>query len=135
MSNRLTRADILSAQDRPVVRVEVPEWGAGKYVLVKAMSGLDRDRYEASLRDDKGKFVQDLWRAKTCAAVIVDENGAPEFTEADLQALGQKNANALDRIVEVANRKNALDGAAVEALVGNSEPAPSDASTSPSPES
>lgn len=133
MSKRLSRAEILSVQDRPVTRVDVPEWGG--HVLVKTMSGLDRDRYEASLRDEKGKFVQDLWRAKTCAAVIVDENGAPEFTEGDLRALGEKSANALDRVIEVANRKNALDGTAVEDLVGNSAPGPSDASISASPES
>lgn len=129
----LGRADILGAQDRKPIRVEVPEWGG--VVYVRHMSAAAKDRFDAAARDEKGKFIQELWRARVAAATMVDADGHLLFSEEDVRALGERSQIALDRVVAVANGANAMDGTAIEELAGNSEPVPSGDSSSSSPES
>src|SRR5258707_11983730 len=51
----LSRDAILEAKDREVVEVDCPEWGGS--VLVRGMSGKERDMFEMSLQD-AGDAVQ-----------------------------------------------------------------------------
>ena len=53
MSNLLTRDTMLSASDIEIELVEVPEWGG--HVFVKGMSGTERDQFEASITEQRGK--------------------------------------------------------------------------------
>ena len=46
--NILSKEAILAADDLPREKVNVPEWGGE--VLVRTMSGTDRDAFEASLQ-------------------------------------------------------------------------------------
>ena len=113
--NYLTKDDILQREDILTRDVEVPEWGGT--VRVRGMSGVERDKFEASLiveeapaertapaqgTDGDVKTSMDNVRAKLCAWCIVDGDGARMFADADVVALGAKSAAALDRVFDVA---------------------------------
>lgn len=112
----LSREQILSCNDRKTEVVQVPEWGGE--VIVSAMSGLQRDAFEASLRAG-GEVDLTNARAKLVAASVVDENGSPLFTQEHLLALGAKSYTALDRVADVAQRLNKLGNAQAEIAAGN----------------
>lgn len=127
----LSRDQILEAKDLETREVDVPEWGGT--VLVRALSGTDRDAYEASLVQIRGKQqVPNLAniRAKLVARAVVDEDGNRLFTDADIKALGQKSAAALGRVFTVAAEMSGLDDKDIEEIEGNSDAAQSGASTS-----
>ena len=113
----LSRDAILKAKDRKTETVKVPEWGGE--VLVTAMSGHDRDAFEASIVTADGRTDLKNMRAKLVAACVVDEAGNRLFQPADIEALGGKSASALDRIVQVAQRLNRLGDKQLEELKGN----------------
>jgi hypothetical protein len=130
----LSRDDILAAKDIDTREVDVPEWGGT--VLVKALSGKERDAFESSLRQLRGKeMVPNLAnaRAKLVARSVVDEDGARLFGDNEINALGDKCAAALDRLFEVASEMSGLNDDDVEKLSGNSETTPEGDSTSTSP--
>ena len=127
----LTKAKIMESDDKKTQIVEVPEWGG--HVKVKTMSGTERDAWEDSLVKRKGKKVETNLtniRAKLCAVTIVDEEGVRLFNDSDILSLGQKSCSALDRVFQAAKTLNALDDDDIEDLAKNSEPGPSDSSTS-----
>ena len=113
----LTRKQILAADDLPRETIEVPEWGGT--IIVAAMSGTERDAFEASVVTADGRPNLKNMRAKLCAACIVDEKGARLFSPGDIEALGGKSASALDRVVQVAQRLNRLGEKQLEELKGN----------------
>lgn len=112
----LTRDQILAAQDRKFEDVDVPEWG-GK-VRVGTMTGAQRDAFEASLVVN-GKADVSNARAKLVAVCLVNEKGAPLFSAADIDALGQKSSAALTRVADVARRLNRIGEDELEAAKGN----------------
>lgn len=116
----LTRDAILQAQDLPTERVVVPEWNGE--VLVRALTGAERDTFEQSIVEQRGKStrmnLQNL-RAKLVALTVVDEEGKRLFSDEDAKLLGQKSAAALNRIFEVAQRLSGLRPEDVEELAGN----------------
>ena len=132
----LTRDQILARQDLPVEPIPVPAWG-NSVVYVRGLSAAGRDAYEASLSKTEGvgrkaKRVTDLSnvRAKLLARCLCDEQGAPLFTDADVEALGDKSAEALEPLIEAAQRLSGMTDNDIERLEGNSEPAPGDDSAS-----
>lgn len=131
MSRLLSRDDILDAADLPRELVEVEEWGGAVYV--RALSGTERDAFEASIITQRGKRVepnlQNL-RAKLVALAVVDEDGERLFSDGDVQALGRKSAAALDRVFGVAQRLSGLSPGDVEDLAKNSASDPSGGSGS-----
>lgn len=109
MGKFLTRTEILNAPDLQSEEVAVPEWGGD--VLVKGLTGAQRDAYEASIvKQVGGKPRMDMenMRAKLIALCVVDENGTPIFTQADVDALGRKSGSALQRVFAVAQRLSGL---------------------------
>jgi hypothetical protein len=113
----LNRNQILEAQDIKTEIVEVPEWGGE--VTVKLLTGTERDQFESSVIDDKGKFKKDNIRAKLVLKCVVDEQGNPLFQPADLEALGAKSAAALDRVFSVAQKLNRMGAQDLEELAKN----------------
>ena len=81
----LTREAILQAQDLPTEQVHVPEWGGD--VLVRALTGAERDRFEQSIVEQRGKStrmnLQNI-RAKLVALTVVDEQGNRIFKDEDV---------------------------------------------------
>lgn len=128
----LSREQILGAEDRKTEDVEVPEWGGT--VRVRALSGTERDAYEAGIVQIRGdgsrKFTLQNARARLVSLALVDEAGNRMFTEADVAQLGEKSATALERVFDVARRLSGLAEGDVEGLVEGFGDAPSGGSTS-----
>ena len=130
----LSRDAILAAKSLRTEEVKVPEWGGT--VLVRELSGRERDEWEASLTVMRGKqMVPDVAniRAKLAARTIVGDDGEPVFTQQDVAALGELSAAALDRVFDVASRLSGLNPEDVEAMTKNSGAAPGGGSSSASP--
>ena len=122
----LTKEEILQANDLPTEVVPVPEWGGD--VIVRTMTGTERDSFEQSIMDMNGRDASvnlTNIRAKLCSKAIVDEEGKRMFSDMEVNALGKKSASALDKIFAVAQRLNGLSDKDVKELVKNSAAAQS----------
>ncbi len=128
----LSRDAILGVDDRATEVVPVPEWGGD--VIVRALSGAERDAYEASLvtvrRDGSQRFNMENIRARLAAMSIVGEDGERLFSDQDIKALGSKSAQALDRVFDAARKLSGLSDEDVKELAEGFGDAPSEDSTS-----
>ena len=127
----LSRDAILAADDLPNETVCVNEWGGD--VIVRGMTGKERDQWEQSLQQRKGKNDEmnlENIRAELLCMVIVDEHGENLFTRKDIEALGKKNAKVLSDLFDVARKMSGLAAEDVEELAKNSEPDQGDISPS-----
>lgn len=128
----LSRDQILGAQDQDFEEVPVPEWGGS--VRVRGLSGVERDKYEDSLRTmHKGNVVPKLAnaRARLVAWSAVDDEGKRIFHgDNDVLLLGAKSASALDRVFAVASRLSGISKEDVEELTEGFDDGPSEPSTS-----
>jgi len=113
----LTKKQILSANDLPKEKVEVPEWGG--HVFVRTLTGVERDRFEQTLLDGKNVNMANV-RARLVVLAAIADDGKRIFADTDATALGEKSASALDRVYGVAQRLNGLTAADVEDLAKNS---------------
>jgi len=114
----LNREAILKSDDLPRELVQVPEWGGDVYV--STLTGTQRDAFEQSMQGKKGKLNLDNVRARFAVLTIVDDQGKRLFTDADVKALGEKSAAALDRVFAVAQRLNGFSNSdAQEIITGN----------------
>ena len=102
--NILSKDAILAADDLPRESVSVPEWGGE--VLVRTMSGTDRDAFEASLLEKEGRMAN--VRARLVALTLCDARGDRLFGDGEIATLGRKSARALDRVFSVAQRLNGI---------------------------
>jgi hypothetical protein len=117
----LNREQILAVQDIKTEEVPVPEWGGE--VLVRGLTGLERDAYEESMWVGSGKDRKENYanlRARFVALSIVDKAGKLLFSPKDVEDLGNKSSIALDRVFDVGQRLSATGSKAVEKLAGNS---------------
>lgn len=114
----LTRDQILAVDDLPRETVAVPEWGGE--LIIRGLTGRERDAYEQSLIRGRGVVDYDNARAKLLVRCIIDESGERVFTEDDADALGRKAGAVLDRLFSVAARLSGLGPGDVEELMGNS---------------
>jgi len=127
----LTKEQILAAQDIVREAVPVPEWGGE--VLMRGLSGIERDAFEASVVHMNGRqprYTLNNLRAKLVALSVVDEAGERLFSDADVTALGRKSAAALERVFQVAQRLSGLSAQDIEVLSKNFESEPNGASGS-----
>lgn len=120
----LTKQQILAAEDRKFVDVEVPEWGG--VVRVGTMTAAQRDQYEVKFaqfrkmdRDGDLKDRPISMRALLVAACLVDAEGKNMFTVEDVELLGQKSGAALNRVFSQALELNVLTKVAAERVEGN----------------
>ena len=124
--NTLKRDDILKVQDIKTEKVEVTEWGG--YVYVKGMTGAERDAFESSIVEMRGKgntrVKLENIRAKLVALTACDEKGERLFDNKDAEALGKKSAAALQRVFEVAQRLSGITTSDVDELVKGLEENP-----------
>lgn len=116
----LTREQILGAKDIRTEEVKVPEWGGS--VLVRGLTGAERDRFEESVIEQRGKVtkvkLKDA-RARLVALSVVDEEGKRLFSDADVAVLTEKSAAALDRVYAVAARLSGISEEDMEELLKN----------------
>ncbi len=124
----LTREQILQVDDIKTEIVPVPEWDGE--VVVRTMTGTDRDIWDNLLyKEGKVNFL-DNTRARLLACTIIDEDDNLVFSEDDIVALGKKSSLALNRIFDVAKRLNGLGSDNIEDLEKNSGKTQDEDSTS-----
>lgn len=98
----LTREEVLGAKDRRTDPVEVPEWGGA--VVVRSLSKGEQ------LEIQRNAVVDDEIQPDRMQMYIFLEGCVePEFGPDDLAALKEKNAKAMDRVI---NRVMELSGMA-----------------------
>jgi len=116
----LTKDQILNADDRDSIEVEVPEWGGT--VLISAMSAAERDAFEAGMLDTKGKSdakrLQNF-RARFIASCIVDNDGNRLFSDKDIVALGRKSSAPVSRLFDECRKLNGMTDDDVAEIEGN----------------
>ena len=121
----LTRA----REKRPLLPITV--WG--KDLFIRRMSGRERDAYESSLVQVKGKSrsvnLVNL-RARLAVLCLVDEEGKRVFTDGDADELGLGDCVELDKIYTAAREHNGLDKEELDDAEKNSLSTQPDASTS-----
>jgi hypothetical protein len=134
---RLSKDDILKADDRATEEVDCPEWGGS--VLVRGMSGRERDAFEVSTTQQRGRgpATRDLVniRAKLVARCVVDDEGERLFTDADVTALGEKSGAVIDRLFDVASRLSGMAEGDEQEMARDFSQANGDGSSSTSPSS
>ncbi|MFD3657035.1 hypothetical protein [Streptomyces sp. NPDC058620] len=129
----LSKDQINAADDRAYEDVPVPEWHGTVRIL--GMSGTDRNAYQSSLvvlgtngKPQRVNLNDQL--AKLVAKCLVDEEFQRLYTDKEVAELGAKNGAVLDKLGDIAKRLSGLGETAVEDAAGNSDAAPSGASTS-----
>ena len=119
----LSKAEILAQNDLKTEDIQIPEWG-GAWVRVRTLNASERDWFEASTIERRGKNVtQNLRniRARLCLLCLIDPATNDRlFAEEDEFPLGGKSAAAIDRIFQVAQRLNGLRDEDVDELAKNS---------------
>jgi hypothetical protein len=117
----LTKDAILAASDLTTETVAWPEWGGD--VVIRSMTGTQRDAYEQSLmvRDDAGTYSVDTdnMKVKLVVYTAVDEAGNALFSAADIPALSGKSAAVIERLAAVATRLSGLGKNATEEAAKN----------------
>jgi hypothetical protein len=118
MAELLTRAQILAVEDLGSQVVPVPEWGGS--VLVRGLTGRERDLFEASIVRMRGGGVSaslENVRARLVSMTVIDEDGCRLFDDRDVRALGEKSGAVLDRLFDVARRLSGMTEDDVNAIV------------------
>ena len=138
---QLTREDLLKKDKLEIKKVDL---GNDEFVYVTQMTGRQRDNFEQSLlkkiRDKKGTITSyeqntEDFRAKLAVVTVCDETGKLLFEPTDYALLSQQiGIVKLEKIVEAAQKLNAISEEDKEDLVKNSEPDPVDNSNSGSVE-
>lgn len=119
----LTREMILN-RARPLQqkRVAIPEWGGT--VIVRELTGAERDRFEMSVIETNKRgdrvFNSRNMRAKLVALSVITANGDRMFADEDVATLGHQSAAALDRVYDVAARLSRISKQDEEELAKNS---------------
>lgn len=141
---------VATVQDVKTEEVRVPEWdseGVEAWVLVRGMTGIERDDWEAEMAPDPQ--IAQRWnrmspkerqavvrqrmqgaRARLIARCCVDEEGNRLFSPGDVEMLAQKSAAALERIYKVAARLSGIRDGEVEELAETIAEDPTDDSNS-----
>ena len=127
----LDRAGVLNADDAVTEDVYVPEWGG--WIIIKGMSGQERDDYEAEIVTMTGKgkmqYTPENARAKLVVDTAINPDGSMMFSDKDVFDLGKKSAAALQRAFKVAQKLAGLSDEDMEELLGNSKAAQSGSSS------
>ena len=124
---------VLGAVEAPSELVQVPALGVA--IRVRGMTGRERDAFEASCFEGKGKkraFSMKNVRAKLVAYCCIEEDGRRLFTDDDAERLGDIRADVLDRLFGVAQRLSGISEEDADEL-GQTSRTPSAISSSPSP--
>ena len=141
MGNLLDRKKLLEKEKLEIVKVEFEN---EDFVYVRQMTGHERDVFEQSLlkknRDNKGTVIgyeqsTEDFSAKLAVVTLCDEKGEALLKPTDYGVLSlSMSAKRLEKIVNEAQKLNAITEEDKEILVKNSEVGPADNSISDSVE-
>lgn len=114
MTKYLTSADILSADDRKPVKVDVPKWGG--HVFVNGMTARERERFERFIVDRRNSKEEMSIRAVMAACCLCDEAGTRLFTLEDSEQLADRDWVTLDAIASVVDGIDKLTADRIQEL-------------------
>src|SRR4030042_1748061 len=125
----LKRKELLKREKLEILKVDL---GNDDYVFVRQMTGRERDQFERSLYEfvdtpdakEKVKMERRLenFRAKLVVCCMCDENGDLLLEYGDIFTFSNSiSAARLEKIVNVAQKLNAITEEDKEALVKNSD--------------
>ena len=122
MENLLNRESLLAKEKLKVEKVNLNETD---YVFVRQMTGRERDIFERSLytmdRENKVTTRLEDFRAKLAVCTVCDDQGKLLLQPSDYTILSQNmSASRLEKIVNAAQKLNAITEEDKEALVKNS---------------
>jgi len=126
------RDEIINTDDRKYIKVVVPEWG-NREIWLCSPESKDRDNFEASLlverkkrkANGKTKTVKEVthenMRAKLVVMCVCEGEGNPTkvFKPEDAAIIGVKNAAAIDRLFDAAQKLAGISDDDLEELAGN----------------
>ena len=128
----LTREVLLGARP-PRETVYLADLGGD--VLVRGMTGAERDAFEVSCVEGKGRNRQanlKNLRARLVAFCCITDDGARVFSDEDAAALGDARADVLDTLFTVAQRLSGMSKEDADGLANPSSPTVGASSSSPS---
>lgn len=122
----LKRDQIIGAEDRKYVEVDVPEWNGSVRIRSLDAEQLLAQESVIDKRNKGDKKANPITNLLSMS--IVDENGNPLFTEKDMHELARKSHIVLKRIMDAVNKLNGFEKAEKEKEeeLGNSNGNPSD---------
>ena len=109
--------DILDSDDRKIEVVNVPEWGGN--VILKVMGSKERDAFELSCIEKKGRSKEDSMlniRARLLSACLVDQDGNLLFQRHQIDDLGKKSSAVISRLFDKAQRINLMTDEDIDEL-------------------
>ena len=115
-------AFLAGLSDRPKEDVPIPELQAGAVIPVWGMTARERTAFEKTFAGKNGQTIDarvQEFRERLVVACCKDDNGQAIFLPEDVQAIGQKRADVLERIVNVEQRLSGFTREDIEATVGN----------------
>lgn len=101
----LTKEQILQVDDLETEEVKV--WG-GK-VLVRGLTATERNDFVKEQGTDETKVIPNLIPRLVALTVIDPKTKLQLFTKEDIEALGKKSAQSLDKLFLVAQKLSGLD--------------------------
>lgn len=122
----LNREMILKAQDLGRELVNVPEWGGEVYV--RGFTAWEKEEVEmrslamvdvatGQIKDASQMAGLRVWIVARC---VVDSDGNRIFTDADMEALQEKNEDAIRRLAEMPAEMSKIKNKTVEEAEKNS---------------
>lgn len=108
---------ILNAHAPTVEKLEIDNLGT---LYIRELSGMERDRLEKDLKDNKIDPDAPGWRARLAAMYLCDETGKRIFNiKEDIALLSEKPQSLLDAIIVAGNKLNKYGAKEIDAATGN----------------
>lgn len=115
-----TRESLLANTAR---RFEIFELPDGSKVRVRSLTELERQKYELASLSKKGELLQSRLLTMKCRLIvlcIVDADGNPVFTDADVSALQEQDSQLTNALADVCQHHAGISDADIEGLEKNS---------------
>lgn len=112
---KLGTKDGIFGAKRSYVYIDVPDWGG--VFRIQSMTGDERDEFEASLSDRKGRTTLKSFRAKLVGASLVDEDGHKLLANSyEIAKLGEGPVAPLQQVYTAACALNGMSDDDVQSL-------------------
>jgi hypothetical protein len=138
MGNLLNRSQLLEKEELEIEKIVFDD---GNFICVRQMTGHERDLFEQSLirkiKDAKGNITYeqatDDFRAKLAVVTVCNEKGESILLPGDFSLLSKNmSAKRLEKIINTAQKLNAITEEDKENILKNSEVGQADNSNSDS---
>lgn len=113
-----TKEAFAALNDLPVIKLAIPEWGDD--VFLRAFSGKEQDLMDAAIHAAVNTPGKANVRGLCAALSLCNMAGELLFAASDADRLAQRNAKALDRILEAVFAQNKARPEDREQLLKNS---------------